>query len=406
MKKYMVLFVTAVLATVAGASVAGVYEDGRAAFAKSDYATAAIYFRKAAEQGNGQAQDRLAYLLANGLGVPRDDAEALKWYRLAADQGVDEALMEMGTRYKYGNGVAKNAEEALKWRRLAAERGNVYAQKELGDAYANGEVVAKDYVQAAKWYRLAGKQGDGASLEILGDFYANGQGVAKDVGEAARLYQLAGVNGDVYAKYKLEALQKAAAKAAQPPGPALVIATQDLDGAAILIGRRDYKAAIQLLVRLLAVEPGAASALQGDRRARAFNDLGYAYNQTDDYSLAEYNLTQALALTPNSVPALVNRAIARAAVGRYDPAQEDLLRARRIANGGDSATVTQLLGQLADMRRQEASAASEGARAPGAARAANSGAKELGDTMMQTLERQRRENCARAAQGANISCVR
>ena len=43
--------------------------------------------RKAAEQGDAEAQTRLAYFYDTGRGVPKDYGQALIWYRKAADQG-------------------------------------------------------------------------------------------------------------------------------------------------------------------------------------------------------------------------------------------------------------------------------------------------------------------------------
>lgn len=45
------------------------------------------WFRRAAEQGNPEAQRRLAQLLERGIGTAVDRAAALHWYRLAAEQG-------------------------------------------------------------------------------------------------------------------------------------------------------------------------------------------------------------------------------------------------------------------------------------------------------------------------------
>jgi TPR repeat protein len=43
--------------------------------------------RKAAEQGNADAQFNLAVAYENGAGVPKNLAEAAKWYLKAAEQG-------------------------------------------------------------------------------------------------------------------------------------------------------------------------------------------------------------------------------------------------------------------------------------------------------------------------------
>ncbi len=43
--------------------------------------------RRAAEQGDAEAQYRLGSFYREGFGVQQDDAEAMKWYRKAAEQG-------------------------------------------------------------------------------------------------------------------------------------------------------------------------------------------------------------------------------------------------------------------------------------------------------------------------------
>ncbi len=49
-------------------------------------------WRKKAETGDANAQFNLGVMYDNGMGVPKDDAEAAKWYRLAAEQGNAMAL--------------------------------------------------------------------------------------------------------------------------------------------------------------------------------------------------------------------------------------------------------------------------------------------------------------------------
>src|SRR4029077_12512676 len=57
-----------------------------------------------------------------GQGVPQDYAEAAKWYRKAADQGFAEAQSNLGAMYAKGQGVPQDYVEAYKWFDLAAAR--------------------------------------------------------------------------------------------------------------------------------------------------------------------------------------------------------------------------------------------------------------------------------------------
>jgi TPR repeat protein len=64
------------------------YEDGHGV--PQDYAAAAAWYRRAAEQGSVGAQYRIGRLYQYGLGVPKDYAQAMAWYREAAEvRGVE-----------------------------------------------------------------------------------------------------------------------------------------------------------------------------------------------------------------------------------------------------------------------------------------------------------------------------
>lgn len=60
-----------------------------------------------------------------------DYTEAVKWLRKAAEQGNDDAQYLMGCCYKDGKGVEQNDEEAFRWLRLAARQEHEGAQKLL-----------------------------------------------------------------------------------------------------------------------------------------------------------------------------------------------------------------------------------------------------------------------------------
>jgi len=64
----------------------------------------------------------------NGLGVKEDHAEAAIWIRKAAEQGNPEAQYVIGQMYYYGLGVKEDYEEAIIWVRKAAKKGHVRAR--------------------------------------------------------------------------------------------------------------------------------------------------------------------------------------------------------------------------------------------------------------------------------------
>jgi TPR repeat protein len=73
-----------VFLTMAGAAVAGSFEDGEAAYQRQDYATALQLWRPLADQGSAKAQYGLGGMYYKGQGVAQNHAEAMKWYRFAA----------------------------------------------------------------------------------------------------------------------------------------------------------------------------------------------------------------------------------------------------------------------------------------------------------------------------------
>jgi TPR repeat protein len=65
------------------------YESGKGE--PQDYGQAMSLFRKAADQGNVDAYDNIAYLYLQGLGVAADTSQARAWYQKAADAGDQAA---------------------------------------------------------------------------------------------------------------------------------------------------------------------------------------------------------------------------------------------------------------------------------------------------------------------------
>ncbi|MFM0730475.1 tetratricopeptide repeat protein [Paraburkholderia sediminicola] len=61
-----------------------------------DFAQAAVWLRKAAEQGRPDAEFMLALDYEQGRGVPSDDSQSIVWYRKAADQGYPAAMIFLG----------------------------------------------------------------------------------------------------------------------------------------------------------------------------------------------------------------------------------------------------------------------------------------------------------------------
>lgn len=87
----MAIIATWLAMGVTAAASAGTLEDLNAAHERGDYPTEIRLLRPLADKGMAVAQYNLATMYANGLGVSKDLATAMMWYRRAADQGNADA---------------------------------------------------------------------------------------------------------------------------------------------------------------------------------------------------------------------------------------------------------------------------------------------------------------------------
>lgn len=110
----------------AEAKVAGYYYYGTGGVTK-DYAAAASWMRKSAEQGNDRAQFSLSTMYAEGVGVPKDKAKQIEWLEKAAWQYNRDALNAL-TRVGDPHGVVQKV-EANRDALLRESNANVQAER-------------------------------------------------------------------------------------------------------------------------------------------------------------------------------------------------------------------------------------------------------------------------------------
>ena len=85
-----------------------------------------------AEEGNSTAQNLVAFFYEFGLdGVTPSPEKAAEWYRRAAEQGDADAQFNLGDCYECGTGVELSTKLAAKWYRFAAEQGHKDAKAAL-----------------------------------------------------------------------------------------------------------------------------------------------------------------------------------------------------------------------------------------------------------------------------------
>ena len=186
----------AVLIVVMARAACGAdFSSGVESYKKGDHGHAFEQWQALARQGDSRAQYRLAQMLSEGVGVPRDDRAALRWYRKAAEQGSIVAQYELALMYSLGRGVSQDHSRAAYWYSLLAEGGHLTAQYLLAGMYEQGKGVSKDLPRALYWYRRAAEQGHWRAQVKLGEMYSRGGETDEDLVQAWTWFDLAAAKG-------------------------------------------------------------------------------------------------------------------------------------------------------------------------------------------------------------------
>jgi len=136
---------------------------------------------KSAQLGYEPAQNYLAkYFLHK-----RDTANALFWYKKAASQGNVDAQLFVGSAYLHGFGITKNISEAKVWLNKAAKNKNALAQYYLASLFIKSK-DARNRKKAVEWFILAAKNGNKEAQYRLGMSYYFGEGIKQDRAKAVQ----------------------------------------------------------------------------------------------------------------------------------------------------------------------------------------------------------------------------
>jgi uncharacterized protein len=157
------------------------------AFESGNYKSAFTQLLPLAEADNVEAQSNLAWLYLNGAGTDKNDEKAALWYKKAAQQGNPFAQYNYAKLCDEGIGVELSAEQAVHWYRQAAMQGQANAQYSLGEMYLDGVGVEPDLIRAYAWIYVVVKGGVNAAEPILEelqlDMSAEEQTQANKLGE-------------------------------------------------------------------------------------------------------------------------------------------------------------------------------------------------------------------------------
>jgi hypothetical protein len=104
-----------------------------------------------------------------GRGVAKDNAEGMRWVRRAAQQGDANAQGIAGSVYQHGTYAPVNYAAALKWLTLAALAGNAKAEYDLGWTYMMGTGVARDVRRGYAWLSVSASRGYEPAKKSIAD---------------------------------------------------------------------------------------------------------------------------------------------------------------------------------------------------------------------------------------------
>ncbi|MDR0804644.1 MAG: sel1 repeat family protein [Oscillospiraceae bacterium] len=198
-----------------------IFEKGKAACEKQDFATGLECFKQAADLGITPAMLGVGNIYHRGFGIKRDPVAAAEWYGKAGDAGLAAGYFNLGIMYLFEKGEDKpfprsdekaseyfkkaeelgdqnaavrlaelyysknpeinNPEKGAAVLKKAADEGNVFAMVNLGQAYLEGKGLPRDEDKCFEWWLAASKLGDPKAMFNLAGCYAVGRGTPPDL---------------------------------------------------------------------------------------------------------------------------------------------------------------------------------------------------------------------------------
>lgn len=152
------------------------------------------YLTPVAEKGNAKAQVKLGNILSSHI---EDITGAVKWFEKAAEQNDSEGYLGLGRLYRN----KKEYYKAQKYLRLAADAGNGYAQLDLGELLLNPEL--NDVTGALGWLQQSAESGNYFAMRRLSEIYGDGKLVDKNDKKSLYWDEKGYAKGDDCAAYNL-----------------------------------------------------------------------------------------------------------------------------------------------------------------------------------------------------------
>jgi TPR repeat protein len=163
---------------------------------------------QAAGQGHARAQYRLASMQLLGEAGPRDAQAGLALFKKClpaltkeAEGGLADAQGKLGFLFAHGVGVKQDAAAAAQWFSKAAKQGNIKAQADLASAYLEGQGFTANPTEAGRWFTLAAKAGYGPAMIPLATLELQGHGRRQNLKAGKQwLMKAAGLKHPMYSQ--------------------------------------------------------------------------------------------------------------------------------------------------------------------------------------------------------------
>ena len=164
-------------------------------------------FRKAADQGDANAQYNLGLMIKQGMFGTVDVVAIRALYEQAAAQGHALATVNLANMMQGGS-----AQDLIRARELyeqAAKADIPEAYLNLGSFYLAGDGgLAQSYTQARKCFEAAAALGLSEAMFRLGDIWHRGYGVPKNLNKAREWHRQAAEQGHMMSAFAYDALTK------------------------------------------------------------------------------------------------------------------------------------------------------------------------------------------------------
>ncbi len=125
------------------------------------------WYLPAARDGDTEAQYHLGYMYETGWGVPVDESEAWRWYREAAMQDHDMAQLRLGMMKIVGIGGQVNFEEGADLIRRAAAAGNRLAEALVQELLDAPDVEKLNVLRIVRGLRRSIDEDEGKAVRVL-----------------------------------------------------------------------------------------------------------------------------------------------------------------------------------------------------------------------------------------------